>query len=349
MSCRVMVVDDSAVLRQALGKRLDSEPDIELLGVAADPLFARRRMAQEWPDVIVLDVEMPRMDGITFLREIMREHPTPVVICSTLTERGSRLALEATEAGAFAVIPKPTTGLREYLDHGASELVQAVRAAGQANRHALRGPRTAPATATTPSAPLALGRTTDQIVAIGTSTGGTQALEQVLTAMPADCPGIVVVQHMPANFTRAFAERLNGLCACRVQEAASGDRVRPGLVLIAPGGQHMVLRGSGAQYHVTTSDGPPVNRHRPSVDVLFRSVARVAGGNAIGVIMTGMGGDGAAGLLAMREAGAMTLAQDEQSCVVFGMPREAIRLGAASAIVSLDDIPDRMLRTATAA
>jgi two-component system, chemotaxis family, protein-glutamate methylesterase/glutaminase len=331
----VFIVDDSAVVRQVLTQMLGADPGIRIAGSAPDPIFALQKMQRDWPDVIVLDVEMPRMDGITFLRKLMQEHPTPVVICSTLTEKGADTTLQAMSAGAVDIITKPKVGLKDFLQSGSQHMLQVVKAAARASLGPVRATKAAPPTERKPVAPAAMSKTTDQVVALGTSTGGTHALEAVLTRMPADCPGIVVVQHMPEKFTAAFAHRLNQLCRCEVREAADGDRVIPGLVLIAPGGRHMQLRRSGAQYRVSVADGPPVNRHKPSVDVLFRSVAQVAGRNALGIIMTGMGDDGANGLLAMRQAGAHTIAQDRESCVVFGMPREAIERGAAAEILPL--------------
>jgi len=344
---KVLLVDDSAVVRQVVQSILDEEPDIEVIGAASDPIFALEKLSKEWPDVIVLDVEMPRMDGITFLKKIMAEHPTPVVICSSLTEKGAETTMQALAAGAVDIITKPQMGLKNFLLESSNELVHAVRAAAQANVKRL---------IKVPSAPLpvaakltadvilsaadnhAMAQTTERIVAIGTSTGGTQALEAVLTALPRVSPGMVIVQHMPEKFTASFAERLNGLCQIEVREGKNNDRVIPGLALIAPGGKHMMLKRSGAYYHVEVIDGPVVNRHRPSVDVLFRSVAKFAGKNATGIIMTGMGDDGARGLKEMLDAGAHTIAQDEASCVVFGMPKEAIKLGAAKRILPLDQM-----------
>ncbi|GAB6196969.1 protein-glutamate methylesterase/protein-glutamine glutaminase [Lysobacter xanthus] len=333
---RVLVVDDSAVARRVLQAVLDAEPDIEVMGTASDPIFARQKMAAEWPDVILLDIEMPRMDGLTFLRALMAERPTPVVVCSTLTGSGSQTALQALAAGAVEIITKPTLGLRDFLNDAADGLRDAVRAAARSRPRAIASPVRARVTA--PASAASLARTTDRIVAIGASTGGTQAIERVLTALPRVSPGIAIVQHMPERFTASLAQRLDGLCAIEVREARHGDRLIPGLALIAPGGRHMRVRRSGAQYVVDVVDGPPVNRHRPSVDVLFRSVAQHAGRNALGIIMTGMGDDGARGLLEMAQAGALTLAQDEATCVVHGMPREAVRLGAASRQIALGDI-----------
>lgn len=343
---RVLVVDDSAVVRQVVTQTLSRDPNIEVIGAALDPVFALEKMKTNWPDVIVLDLEMPRMDGLTFLRRIMAERPTPVVICSSLAEKGAQVALDALAAGAVSIITKPKVGLKSFLDGAANDIIQAVKAAAHSrpNRRAsaavanlspspsLSADVILPA-ASNASAPL--GRTTDRLVAIGTSTGGTQALEAVLTALPVDTPGVVVVQHMPEKFTAMFAQRLNSLCKIEVREARSGDRVLPGLALIAPGGKHMMVKRNGAQYVVDVVDGPLVNRHKPSVDVLFRSVAKCAGHNALGIIMTGMGDDGARGLKEMRDAGAHTLAEDESTCVVFGMPKEAIRLGGAAEVLPL--------------
>jgi two-component system chemotaxis response regulator CheB len=342
----VMVVDDSAVVRQVVTALLNRTPDIQVTYAVADPILAMERMKSAWPDVIVLDVEMPRMDGITFLRKIMGERPTPVVICSTLTAKAARTTMEAMAAGAVSIITKPKLELKQFLNDSADELVAAVRAAACANVRRLAGRAAAPsvqrvtkltADAILPAANArAMVQTTERVVAIGTSTGGTQALELVLTSLPRVSPGIVIVQHMPEKFTAAFAERLNSVCAISVKEAQTGDRVAPGCALIAPGGKHMLLRRNGGQYFVEVVDGPLVNRHRPSVDVLFRSVAKCAGANALGVIMTGMGDDGAAGLLEMRNAGAYTVAQDEASCVVYGMPKEAVKRGAVERTVALE-------------
>jgi two-component system chemotaxis response regulator CheB len=345
---KVLLVDDSAVVRQVVLALLEREPDIQVIGAASDPLFAMDKMAKEWPDVILLDVEMPRMDGITFLKKIMAERPTPVVICSSLTDKGAETTLQALAAGAVEIITKPKGGLKNFLEESAAELVAAVRAAAQANVKQLV--RNAAALAPVvvklnadailpPSSGQAMAQTTERIVAIGTSTGGTQALELVLTALPRVSPGIVIVQHMPEKFTASFAARLNGLSQIEVREAKNNDRVIPGLALIAPGGKHMLLKRSGAYYHVEVVDGPLVNRHRPSVDVLFRSVAKFAGKNATGIIMTGMGDDGARGLKELHDTGARTYAQDEASCVVFGMPKEAIKLGGVDRVITLGDIP----------
>jgi two-component system, chemotaxis family, protein-glutamate methylesterase/glutaminase len=345
--CKVLVVDDSAVMRQVATSVLTADPQLELIAAVSDPLLAIEAMRQQWPDVIVLDIEMPRMDGLTFLRKIMAERPTPVVICSTLTQKGAKTTIEALAAGAVAIITKPKLGLKAFLQDGSDDLLMAVKTAARSNVKRAIARREAPEGGTgkntadvilSSGSGGALQQTTERVVALGTSTGGTQALEEVLVALPKVCPGIVIVQHMPEKFTAAFAARLDSLCAIKVKEAEHNDRVVPGCALIAPGGRHMLLKRSGAQYHVEVVDGPLVNRHRPSVDVLFRSVAKYAGQNALGVIMTGMGDDGAAGLLEMHTAGARTLAQDEESCVVYGMPKEAVKRGGVDKILPLNGI-----------
>ena len=346
---KVLVVDDSAVVHQVVTGLLDEDPDIEVIAACADPILAIARMKVQWPDVIVLDVEMPRMDGITFLKKIMAERPTPVVICSTLALSGAKTSIEALAAGAVAIITKPTLGLKQFLVNASDDLVIAVKAAAKANVKkyqpvVAREKNTADVIMSAADKHTAMIQTTERVVALGTSTGGTQALEVVLTSLPRVTPGIVIVQHMPEKFTAEFANRLNGLCKIEVKEAQNNDRVIPGRALIAPGGKHMLLRRTGAQYYVEVMDGPLVNRHRPSVDVLFRSVAKCAGANALGVIMTGMGDDGAAGLMEMRTAGAHTLAQDEESCVVFGMPKEAIKRGGVERVVPLTAIGREILQ-----
>lgn len=356
---KVMIVDDSALVRQVVAQAISRDPGIEVIATAQDPVFALAKLNSLTPDVLVVDIEMPRMDGLTFLKRIMAERPTPVIICSSLAEQGAQVTMEALSAGAVAIITKPKVGLKTFLEDSSNDIVQAIKAAARANMRALarsvaapsRQPEVRPklsADAVLSPAHQGAGMygTTDRIVAIGTSTGGTQALESVLTRLPAVAPGIVIVQHMPERFTAMFAERLNGLCKIEVREARHGDRVIPGRALIAPGGKHMMLARSGAQYTVEVVDGPLVNRHRPSVDVLFRSCAKFAGRNALGVIMTGMGDDGARGLKEMHEAGARTVAEDESTCVVFGMPKEAIRLGGVDDVLPLDRIPAAILHSA---
>ncbi|NUN96012.1 MAG: chemotaxis response regulator protein-glutamate methylesterase [Candidatus Omnitrophica bacterium] len=338
---RVLIVDDSAVVREILSRELAKDPAIEVVGTAPDPYVARDRILELSPDVLTLDIEMPRMDGITFLRKLMRHHPLPVVIVSSLTPQGGELAMEALSAGAVDVMCKP--GAAYVIGDLSVQLIDKVKAAALVKvRKQVNGQLP------TPAAPrrLSMTRTTHRIVAIGASTGGTQALQEVLTALPANSPGIVIVQHMPERFTRSFADRLNGLCAIEVKEAEDGDTVTPGRALVAPGNMHMLLRRSGAVYRVQVKTGPLVCRQRPSVDVLFRSVAQYAGANAVGVILTGMGKDGALGLKEMKEHGADTVAQDEKSCVVFGMPKEAIAIGAADTIAPLGDMPQLILSLA---
>lgn len=343
---RVMVVDDSATVRRALTDTLNTSAEIEVMATASDPLFALDKMNKDWPDVLVLDVEMPRMDGITFLKKLMAERPTPVIICSTLTEKGAETTMQALAAGAVSIITKPKIGLKDFLIDSSEDLIQVIKVAAKANLkrilHSAPQATIQPklsADAILPISNHAMAQTTERIVAIGTSTGGTQALEYVLKSLPRVCAGMVIVQHMPENFTAAFAARLNNLAQIEVKEAATGDRVVPGRALIAPGGKHMLLKRSGAQYCVEIVNGPPVSRHRPSVNVLFRSVAQVAGKNALGIIMTGMGDDGAHGLKEMSDAGANTLGQDEDSCVVYGMPKEAMKLGAVQKEIPLSRIP----------
>jgi two-component system, chemotaxis family, protein-glutamate methylesterase/glutaminase len=347
MAIKIFIVDDSAVVRQVLREMLDEAPDIEVCGSATDPIAALQKMQERWPDVIILDIEMPRMDGLTFLRKIMSERPTPIIICSSLAEKGADLSIQALAAGAFDIVTKPTLGVKEFLISTKQMLWQIVRAASTSKVHFRKTNTNNPlpnggaiATLDTLVTPdlVTVANTTDRIIVIGTSTGGTQALEYLLTRISRTSPGIALVQHMPEVFTAAFAQRLNSLCNVEVKEAQSGDRIIPGRVLIAPGGHHLEIERSGAQFVAKVFRGPAVNRHCPSVDVLFRSAARAAGRNATGIIMTGMGNDGARGLLEMREAGARTIAQDEASCVVFGMPKEAINLNAAKEILSLKNI-----------
>jgi two-component system chemotaxis response regulator CheB len=359
---RVLIVDDSATVRQTLAAVLESDPQIEVIGVASDPFVAARRIREEIPDVITLDVEMPRMDGITFLRKLMSQHPIPVVMCSSLTEAGSETLLQALEAGAVDVILKPKMGVAEHLAESRIRICDAVKGAAGARIKGRRGGDAPPAFSHAsvrepekklsadamlpPPSGRAMARTTESIICIGASTGGTESLRLVLQALPVDCPGIVIVQHMPEKFTASFAARLNSLCDVEVKEAADGDAILRGRVLIAPGNLHTMIERSGANYRVSVREGPLVSRHRPSVDVLFRSAARSAGSNAVGVIMTGMGDDGARGLKEMKEAGARTLAQDEATSVVFGMPKEAIALGCVDKIVPLPQIAQDMQRAA---
>ncbi len=347
---KTLIVDDSAVVRQALTEILSSDPDLEVIGAAADPYAAVEKMEKQTPDVIVLDIEMPRMDGLTFLEKIMSQHPMPVVMCSSLTDAGCGSALRALEYGAVSLITKPKVGVKTFLEESRIMICDAVKAAALARvRKAVHSPAkverklSADVILAKPSGHSMI-QTTEKVVAIGASTGGTQALREVLIALPADAPGIVIVQHMPEKFTAAFAESLDRECRITVKEAENDDTVMRGTALIAPGNRHTLLKRSGARYFVEVRDGPLVSRHRPSVDVLFRSVARYAGGNAVGIIMTGMGDDGARGLLEMKEAGAKTIAQDEASCVVFGMPGEAIKRGAADRIVPLGTIASELLR-----
>jgi len=344
---RVLVVDDSAAVRQAMTEVLSSDPAIRVIGAAADPFVAARRIREELPDVITLDVEMPRMDGITFLRKLMAQHPIPVVVCSSLVGDDSETMLQALEAGAVDIICKPEMGVSQFIAESHERLRLVVKAAAAARLGrpgaVLRPTDRLTADAVLPPAPhgatRAMVRTTERIIAVGASTGGTEALRLFLEAMPGDCPAIVIVQHMPERFTAAFAKRLDGLCRISVREARDGDRLLRGHALIAPGNRHTMVLRSGANYGVEVRGGPLVSRHRPSVDVLFRSVARVAGRNAVGVIMTGMGDDGAKGLKEMRDAGARTLGQDESTCVVYGMPKEAVRQGGVEQEIPLQKLP----------
>lgn len=341
---KVLVVDDSSVVRQTMKNILESDRKIEVIGTANDPFIAAQKISKEVPDVIVLDVQMPKMDGITFLQKIMSQHPIPVVICSMLTEKNSALALKALEYGAVDVIQKPRMG-KQFLEESKIIICDAIKAASQVTPKRIGKilPRvdpklTADAVLTKPSYHELLV-TTDKVIVVGASTGGTEALRSFLSSMPIDSPGIVVVQHMPEHFTSAFAKRLDSLCRITIREAENRDSVLKGRALIAPGNRHTLLKRSGTRYHVELKDGPLVSRHRPSVDVLFRSASRYAGKNAIGIIMTGMGNDGARGMKEMKDSGAKTIAQDEESCVVFGMPHEAIKLGCVDRVVSLDAIP----------
>ncbi|MGY4303380.1 two-component system chemotaxis response regulator CheB [Bradyrhizobium sp. USDA 4369] len=345
----VLIVDDSAAVRQILTSILGEDPEIEIMATASDPYAAARCLEAQLPDVILLDINMPRMDGITFLRKIMAQHPIPVIICSSLTDEGSELMFEACEAGAVDIIPKPRIDTRQALLECSTRLRDAVKSAAGAKvrwrpqrKTVVEKRLTADAIIPPPVAGRA-HRKTERIVCIGVSTGGTEALNDVLEVLPPNCPGILIVQHMPPGFTAAFARRLNGICRIQVKEAEDGEPVQQGCAYIAPGARHMLLQRVGARYAVAIKDGPPVSRHRPSADVLFRSAAQHAGSNALGIIMTGMGDDGARGLLEMRKLGAATRAQDEESCVVFGMPKEAIARGAVEKVISLNQIPREIM------
>ncbi len=344
---RVLIVDDSAVVRQTLKEVLSSDPEIEIIATAGDPFVAAERIQEQLPDVITLDIEMPRMDGLTFLKKIMSQHPIPVVICSSLADEGTQSAFKALEYGAVDIVTKPRLGTKQYLEESRITLCQTVKAAAAARLRILRPsqmvePKLTADAILSPAAH-AMAETTEKVVAIGASTGGTEALKTLLEALPADTPGIVIVQHMPELFTRAFANRLDGLCSITVKEAESNDTILRGRALIAPGNHHLLLKRSGARYYVEIKDGPLVCRHRPSVDVLFRSAARYAGPNAVGVILTGMGDDGARGMLEMKQAGAATIAQNEATCVVFGMPKEAIKLNGVDKVLPLESIAGAVL------
>lgn len=334
---RVLIVDDSAVVRRVLTEQLSQEPDIEVVGSAVDPFVARDRIVQLKPDVITLDIEMPRMDGLEFLERLMKHHPMPVVIVSSLSLAGSDAAMRALELGAVDVVPKP--GNQYSAPEARAGLAQAIRAAARST------PRPRPPSGTRRAAgPARALRTTDKLVAIGASTGGPAAIEQVLTGLPVDMPGAIIVQHMPVGFTAAFAARLDSLCALTVREAKDGDRIAPGLVLIAPAGIHAHVQRSGAQFVVRLKDGPRIHHQKPAVDVLFHSVAQQVGPNAVGVVLTGLGQDGAAGLRAMRAAGARTIAESETTCVVYGMPRVAVEMGGVERVLPLDGVADGILQ-----
>lgn len=353
---KVLIVDDSAVVRQTLSSILESDTQIEVMGVAADPYFAANKIAHDVPDVITLDIEMPRMDGLTFLRKIMTQHPIPVVIISSLTTKGTETGIKALEYGAVEIITKPKLSTKEFIEDSKIRICDAVKAAASAKLKRKKNIKrtvkplevkpklSADAVISRASSSASMIKTTEKVVVVGASTGGTEALRVFLEALPADSPGVVIVQHMPEQFTRSFADRLNELCKISVKEASNNDSVIRGQALIAPGNHHLLLRRSGARYYVEINDGPLVNRHRPSVDVLFRSTAKYAGNNAIGVILTGMGDDGAKGMLELKECGAHNIAQDEKTCIVFGMPKEAIKIGAANEVLPLDQIAKRVLK-----
>ncbi|MDY6862455.1 MAG: chemotaxis response regulator protein-glutamate methylesterase [Thermodesulfobacteriota bacterium] len=346
---KVLIVDDSAVVRQTMEEILGADPAIEVIGTAADPFIAADRIKREVPDVITLDVEMPRMDGITFLMKIMSQHPLPVVICSSLAERGSETAFKSLEYGAVDIITKPRIGTRKFLEESRITICDVVKASSMARVKAIPvrqkkiEPKLTADAIMAPPTGKAMARTTEKIIMVGASTGGTEAIRIFLQDLPQDSPGIVIVQHMPEHFTASFAKRLDSLCRIKVKEAADNDSVLRGRVLIAPGNRHILLKRSGARYYVEIKDGPLVCRHRPSVDVLFRSAGRYAGSNAIGIIMTGMGDDGAKGMVEMKQAGAFTIAQNKASCVVFGMPQEAIKKGAVSKTLPLKAIASAVL------
>ncbi len=364
MTIKVMIIDDSSIVRQVVQEVLSKEADIEVIATAVDPIFAREKMEHDWPDVIVLDIEMPRMDGLTFLKQLMAERPTPVIIYSSHTEHNADLGIKALSAGALSIIHKPALGFQNYMQDRSTDLLTAIRIAPIARLSQLRSLPLHERKSSKPNKTVIARSshermvstkldadvmlpvpsntneipTTEQIVMIGTSTGGTQALEVILPKLKPNCPGIAIVQHMPENFTASFAQRLNSLCKIEVREAKNNDKMTAGLALIAPGGKHMLVRRNGQQYFVEVREGPLVCRHRPSVDVLFRSAASAAGKNAVGYILTGMGDDGARGLKEMADAGAMTYAQNEESCVVFGMPKEAIEHGGAQTVIDLNAV-----------
>ena len=338
---RVLIVDDSAIVRKIFSEELSKYPDIEIVGVAPDPFVARDKIVSLKPDVITLDIEMPRMDGLTFLKKLMKYYPLPTIIVSSLTPKGGKLTLEAMDIGAVDVIAKP--GSSYSVSDMSAQLAEKIRAASRVQM--VKRETRDVAEGLGDAEPIrSLAQTSNKVIAIGASTGGTEALKKVLIKMPPNSPGIVIVQHMPANFTTAFAARLNDLCQISVKEAQDNDSVTPGMALLAPGNYHMILRRSGARYYVEVKTGPMVHHQRPAVDILFKSTAKYAGANAIGVILTGMGSDGAEGLLEMKKAGASTIAQDEKSCVVFGMPKEAIKLGAADKTVPLDLIASEIIK-----
>ncbi|MDR3567978.1 MAG: chemotaxis response regulator protein-glutamate methylesterase [Syntrophobacteraceae bacterium] len=346
---KVLIIDDSAVVRQTLHDILSSDQQIEVMAMAQDPFAAAEKLRHEIPDVITLDVEMPRMDGITFLQKLMTQHPIPVVICSSLTETGSETAMKALEFGAVEIIQKPKLGTRQFLEESRIRICDAVKVASRVrvkriSEHRKIEPKLNADAVIAKAKTLSMAETTEKVVVVGASTGGTEALRVLLESLPLNAPAIAIVQHMPEHFTAAFARRLDGICRINVKEAENNDTMIRGRALIAPGNHHMLLKRSGARYYLEIKEGPLVSRHRPSVDVLFRSAARYAGKNCVGVIMTGMGDDGANGMAEMKEAGSSTIAQDEKSCVVFGMPQEAIKRNGVDHVVSLENISQQILR-----
>lgn len=354
MAVKVFVVDDSAVVRQALAHMLAGNAEIELIGSAPNPLLAMDMIRKNPPDVLLLDIEMPGMDGLTFLRQIMAGTPIPTVICSTLSTAGSKIALEALSAGAVAVLAKPKLGVKQFLDESRREMIQTLKTAARSRPRIRTGQSDATGAAGAGNLARSVGARTglgnvhafamNKPVVIGSSTGGTQALEVILMSLPADAPGIAITQHMPEKFTAMYAQRLNGICAMNVREAKDGDRLERGVVLIAPGGRHMQVRKAAGQYYMSVVDGPPVNRHKPSVDVLFRSASECAGRDVLGIILTGMGDDGARGMKVLHDGGARTIAQNEETCVVFGMPKEAIKLQAVDDILPLESVARAILQ-----
>lgn len=345
---KVLIVDDSAVVRRVLTNIISQDPSLEVMATASDPILAAEKIAHEVPDVITLDIEMPRMDGLTFLHRLMEQHPIPVVIISSLAGSGTETAMKALESGAVEIIEKPQLGTKEYLEDASVFICDAVKAASEAKPKKLVAPlpvtnKLSADAVLRKTGANAMLKTTERIVIVGASTGGTEAIAEFLTAMPLDAPGIVIVQHMPERFTAAFARRLDSMCAISVKEAEDNDTVIRGRALIAPGNKHMLLKRSGARYYVEIKDGPLVSRHRPSVDVLFRSAASYAGKNAVGVILTGMGDDGAQGMKEMKDAGAYNIAQDEHSSVVYGMPKEAVKAGAVDCVLPLRAIAGKVL------
>ncbi len=348
MAIKVYVVDDSAVVRQTVMHLLQNDPEVELAGSAPNPLIAAPAIRKNRPDVLLLDIEMPGMDGLTFLRQVMEEDPIPTVICSTLSTAGSRIALDAMAAGAVAVVAKPRLGLKQYLEESRRELLQTLKAAAKSRpRRGAASPATGPTGSPLKRPAAAVGLhalAVNKPVVLGSSTGGTQAIESIVTRLPGDSPGIAIVQHMPEKFTAMYAQRLDTLCAVNVREARDGDRLERGVVLIAPGGRHMQMVKNSGQYYLKVFDGPPVNRHKPAVDVLFKSAADCAGKDALALLLTGMGDDGARGMKQLHDVGARTICQDEASCVVFGMPKEAIKLGAADEVLPLSGMAEAILR-----